>query len=103
MYNKQIEYYFNILRSIEKKKISSQRDLAQQLGFSIGKINYCIKALKEKGLVKISNFNSSKKKRSYAYIITLKGLKEKSRLTIEFMKKKSQEYEELKKDLENQI
>lgn len=103
MYNKQIEYYFNILRSIEKKKISSQRDLAQQLGFSIGKINYCIKALKEKGLVKISNFNSSKKTRSYAYIITLKGLKEKSRLTIEFMKKKSQEYEELKKDLENQI
>jgi biotin operon repressor len=61
MYNKQIEYYFNILRSIEKKKISSQRDLAKQLGFSIGKINYCIKALKEKGLVKISNFNSSKK------------------------------------------
>lgn len=101
MHNKNLEYYFDILRIIEKKPISSQRDLSNQLGFSIGKINYCIKALKEKGLIKMSNFKSSQKKSGYSYILTLKGLKEKSRLTINFMKKKIQEYEELKKDLEN--
>ena len=101
MRNKNLEYYFDILRIIEKKPISSQRDLSNQLGFSIGKINYCIKALKEKGLIKMSNFKSSQKKSGYSYILTLKGLKEKSRLTINFMKKKIQEYEELKKDLEN--
>ena len=63
--------------------------------------SFIFEILKEKGLIKMSNFKSSQKKSGYSYILTLKGLKEKSRLTINFMKKKIQEYEELKKDLEN--
>lgn len=93
--------YFNILRSIVKKPGYTQRQLANHLGFSLGKLNYCLKALKKKGLVKISNFKKNPTKFNYVYILTPKGLTEKTVLTINFMKKKMQEYEELKSEISN--
>ena len=92
--------YFDVLRKIEKQPKSSQRDLAEELGFSLGKLNYCLKALREKGLIKIKNFTKNKNKFNYAYVLTPKGISEKTKLTINFMKRKMYEYEELKKELE---
>ena len=71
------------------------------MGFSLGKLNYCINALKLKGLIKIKNFKNNKNKIKYLYLLTPKGLSKKARLTINFMKIKMIEYEELKKELEN--
>ena len=94
--------HFEVLRKVEKKPKSTQRELAEELGLSLGKLNYCLKALKDKGLIKINNFKQNKKKERYLYILTPKGLVEKSKLTIDFMKRKMQEYDDLKKDLENE-
>ena len=93
---------FELLRKIEKKPFSSQRELAKELGFSLGKLNYCIKALQSKGLIKIKNFNNKKDKVKYLqrYILTAEGISERTRLTINFMKRKMKEYDELKKELE---
>ena len=93
--------HFDVLRGIEKNPKSSQRELAEELGFSLGKLNYCLKALKEKGLIKIENFKKNPKKINYMYILTPRGIKEKTKLTINFMKRKLKEYEELKKNSEN--
>jgi EPS-associated MarR family transcriptional regulator len=93
--------YLNILRKIKDKPESSQRELAQELGLSLGKLNYCLKALKTKGLVKISNFRKNPKKINYIYLITPKGIIEKTKLTMNFMKRKMKEYEELKDELDN--
>ena len=93
--------HFNVLRSINKETDLSQRKLAKNLGFSLGKLNYCLKALKDKGLIKIQNFQRKEKKIQYfQYIITPEGIAERTRLTINFMKRKMQEYDELKKELE---
>ena len=91
--------HFNILRKIEKKPKSTQRELAEQLGFSLGKLNYCLKALQAKGLVKIKNFKKNPKKINYIYTVTPKGISERTKLTIDFMKRKMNEYDELKKEL----
>ena len=97
---KKIENYFEVLREIQKKPDSSQRELAKLLGFSLGKLNYCLRALKDKGLIKIDNFKKREKKIQYfQYIITPAGIAERTRLTVNFMKKKMKEYEELKKEL----
>ena len=98
--NKDTEDHFKVLRSIQKHPNSSQRKLAKELGFSLGKLNYCIKALQEKGLVKIQNFKKNPKKFNYLYVVTPKGIAEKARLTINFMKRKMREYDELKKELD---
>ena len=90
---------FNVLRKISNKPNSSQRELASELGFSLGKLNYCLRALKDKGLVKINNFKKNKNKINYIYILTPKGVAEKTKLTINFMKRKIKEYDELKKEL----
>ncbi len=90
----------NLLRKINKKKYSSQRMLAKDLNFSLGKLNYCLKSLKEKGLIKINNFKKNPKKMNYIYVLTPKGLAEKTKLTISFMKRKMIEYDELKKEIE---
>jgi len=90
---------FNLLRKIEKEPESNQRALARDLGFSLGKLNYCLKALKAKGLVKISNFKKNPKKLNYIYVLTPKGVAAKTKLTINFMKRKFSEYEELQKEL----
>jgi len=91
--------HFNVLRKINSNPNISQRELASNLNLSLGKINYCLKELKKKGLVKIKNFKKSEKKTNYIYILTPKGISEKTRITINFMKRKMQEYEELKKEI----
>ena len=92
--------YLNILRKLDNKPNSSQRELANELGFSLGKLNYCLKALKSKGLIKIKNFRNNKNKINYFFILTPKGISKKARLIVNFMKKKMFEYEELKRELE---
>tara|TARA_B100001027_G_scaffold12088_1_gene7355 strand:- start:275 stop:577 length:303 start_codon:yes stop_codon:yes gene_type:complete len=92
--------HFEVLRKIKSKPNSSQRELANELGFSLGKLNYCLKALKEKGLIKIKNFRRNPNKIGYAYILTPKGLSEKTKLTLNFMKRKMVEYDELKSEIE---
>ena len=91
--------YLNILRKIKDKPETSQRELAEELGFSLGKLNYCLKALKHKGLIKIRNFEKNPNKLKYMYILTPRGISQKTKLTINFMKKKMKEYEELKKEI----
>ena len=91
---------FEVLRKIQKKPKTSQRELAIELGFSLGKLNYCLKALKKKGFVKLQSFQKSENKiRHLQYVVTPKGLVERTRLTINFMKRKMKEYDELKKEL----
>ena len=92
--------HFNVLRIIKNKPEASQRELATQLGFSLGKLNYCLKALKNKGLIKFEYFKKNPKKINYVYILTPKGLSAKTKLTINFMKSKIKEYDELKKEIE---
>tara|TARA_B100000029_G_C17165550_1_gene811281 strand:+ start:167 stop:466 length:300 start_codon:yes stop_codon:yes gene_type:complete len=91
--------HFDILRQIQKKPKSTQRELAEELGFSLGKLNYCLKALQVKGFVKIKNFKKNPNKFNYIYVLTPKGISEKTKLTINFMKRKMHEYDELKKEL----
>ena len=93
--------HFNVLRKIQQKPESSQRELAEDLGFSLGKLNYCLKALKVKGLVKIKNFKKNPNKLNYIYILTPKGVSEKTKLTLNFMKRKMKEYDELRKEIKN--
>ena len=91
--------HFDVLRRIEKSPESSQRELAGKLGFSLGKLNYCLKALQVKGLVKIENFKKNPKKINYIYVLTPKGISQKTKLTVNFMKRKMREYDELKAEL----
>jgi len=91
---------FNVLRKISGKPKSTQRELARDLGFSLGKLNYCLKSLKDKGLVKITNFKKNPDKIRYFYVLTPKGAVEKTKLTINFMKRKMKEYDQLKKELD---
>ena len=90
---------FNVLRKIKSKPEYTQRELAYELGFSLGKLNYCLKALKIKGLIKINNFQKNPNKFGYVYMLTPKGIATKTKLTLNFMKRKIKEYEELKKEL----
>ncbi len=91
---------FDILRKLDKKNSFTQRSLANELGFSLGKLNYCLKELKKKGLIKINNFKNNNNKLGYMYILTPSGVKAKTKLTINFMKRKMKEYDELKKEFE---
>ena len=91
--------HFELLRKIDKNPQLSQRRLAEELGLSLGKLNYCLKALKYKGYVKIKNFQKNPNKINYLYVLTPKGATEKTKLTIKFMKRKLKEYDELKKEL----
>ena len=97
---KEDQEYLEILRKINKDPRSSQRVLSKDLGMSLGKLNYCLRALKDKGLVKINNFKKKENKISYLqYVITPKGISERTKLTLNFMRKKMKEYDELKKEL----
>lgn len=93
---------FNTLRKITRNPRSSQRKLASNLGFSLGKLNYCLNALRAKGLVKLKNFKNNKNKVGYTYLLTPKGISEKTKLTIRFMKLKMSEYDELREELNNE-
>ena len=102
MNNKFKKEHFGILRKISKNSEISQRDLANDLELSLGKINYCLGELKNKGLIKIKNFKKHKNKAQYLYLLTPKGIAEKTDLTVKFMKLKMKEYDELKNEFENQ-
>ncbi len=89
-----------ILKLLDAQPQMSQRDLAQAMGVSLGKANYCLKALMEKGLVKFGNFRKNPDKRQYAYLLTPAGLEDKTRITLRFLKRKVAEYEALEKEIE---
>ena len=91
MEDKDNQDHFEVLRKIQKKPDTTQRELAGELGFSLGKLNYCIKALQEKGLLKLENFKKNPKKINYFYVLTPKGIAEKTKLTVNFMKRKMME------------
>ena len=90
---------FEILRNLDDKGSETHRNLSDKLGFSLGKLNYCLKYLKNHGLIKVSRFKKSKNKLKYMYVLTPRGLKARSKLTIDYMKLKMKEYDELKKEL----
>ena len=92
--------HFEVLRKINLNPEATQRKLASELNFSLGKLNYCLKALKAKGLIKLKNFRENPKKMQYFYVLTTKGISEKTNLTVKFMKRKMKEYDELKKEIE---
>ena len=89
-----------LLKLLQEQPQMSQRDLAQAMGVSLGKANYCLKALMEKGLVKLGNFRRNPDKQEYAYLLTPAGLEEKTRITLAFLKRKVAEYEALEKEIE---
>ena len=91
--------HFDVLRRIQKNPKSSQRELAEELGFSLGKLHYCLKALQQKGFVKIENFKKNPNKLNYFYALTPKGIAAKTKLTLNYMKRKMREYDELKQEL----
>ena len=96
---------FETLRQIDRSNVNSQRKMAKNLGFSLGKLNYCLNSLKEKGFIKLKNFSKSKNKLGYSYILTPRGFTQKLKLTINYMHRKMREYDELKmevKKLNNQ-
>tara|TARA_Y100000294_G_C8537611_1_gene329761 strand:- start:111 stop:413 length:303 start_codon:yes stop_codon:yes gene_type:complete len=95
------EDHFKILRKIKKNPESTQRELAEMLGFSLGKLNYCLRAQRIKGLIKIKNFSNNSNKINYIYVLTPKGIATKTKLTINFMKKKMKEYDKLKSEIKD--
>jgi EPS-associated MarR family transcriptional regulator len=94
------EVRYKLFRLLEANPHLSQRDVARELGVSLGKVNYCLKALMEKGWVKATNFKNSKSKSAYMYFLTPRGIEEKASLTARFLQWKMQEYEELKAEIE---
>ena len=97
-YDQKDEEYFNIIRKISKSSSLSQRKISSELGISLGKVNYCLKSLKDRGFIKIQNFKKSKNKIKYLYVLTPRGFKEKAIITTRFMRQKMKEYDELKKE-----
>ena len=91
----------NILRKLQNSPNATQRQIAKDLGLSLGKLNYCLKALRQKGYVKIKNFKKNKNKINYIYVLTPKGIETRIKLTIKFMKRKFIEYDELKKEIKD--
>lgn len=92
--------HFRIMRILQENPDITQRELADQLGMSVGGLNYCLKALIEKGLVKMKNFASSKNKFGYVYVLTPTGIAEKASITHRFLKRKMDEYEALKTEID---
>lgn len=93
------EMHYKLLRLIEANPEMSQRDAARELGISLGKVNYCLQALMRKGLVKAANFKNSQNKAAYIYLLTQRGLKQKTSLTMHFLQIKMQEYERLRAEI----
>jgi len=97
----QEDTYFRVMRILQEKPDSTQRELAEKLGLSVGGLNYCIKALMDKGWVKMQNFQNSKNKFKYVYLLTPQGINERVALTSRFLDRKMQEYEALKAEIES--
>lgn len=91
---------FRVMRLLQENPEMSQRDIAAAVGISVGGVHYCLNALIDKGLVKLGNFSAAQDKRRYAYILTPKGLSEKAALTSRFLKRKMEEYEALKEEID---
>ncbi|HMC13168.1 MAG TPA: MarR family EPS-associated transcriptional regulator [Gallionellaceae bacterium] len=91
---------YGLLKTLENDPSLSQRDLAKRLGISLGKVNFCLNALVEKGCLKVKNFRNSGNKLAYAYLLTPRGVEEKARITVHFLKYKVQEYERLRSEIE---
>lgn len=96
----QEDSYFKVIRILQENPDFTQRELAEKLGVSVGGLNYCLKALMEKGLVKMKNFANSKNKFGYVYVITPTGIAHKMTITLSFLRRKSDEYEALKAETE---
>ncbi|WP_024460061.1 MarR family EPS-associated transcriptional regulator [Marinimicrobium sp. LS-A18] len=94
------EYRYKVLKLLDDNPELTQRQLAKSLGISLGKVNYCLKALIEKGMIKASNFRNSQNKQAYAYLLTRRGIEAKTRLTAEFLKIKIAEHQALKREIE---
>jgi EPS-associated MarR family transcriptional regulator len=94
------EYRYRILKMLEADPQASQRRIADELGISLGKVNYCLQKLIDKGLVKVNNFRNSANKRAYLYLLTPKGIEEYAKVTVRFLQVKLSEYEILKRELE---
>ena len=90
---------YGLLKTLEANPGLSQRDLAKRLGISLGKVNFCLNALIEKGCLKVNNFRNSDNKLAYAYLLTPHGVEEKARITVNFLKYKMQEYEQLRAEI----
>jgi EPS-associated MarR family transcriptional regulator len=96
----QEDTHFRVLRLLQDNPKLTQRELAQELGVSLGAVNFCLKALLEKGAIKIQNFHNSKRKLAYAYLLTPKGIAQKAAITARFLQRKMAEYERLKAEIE---
>lgn len=94
------EVRFKLFRLLEANPRASQRELARDLGISLGKVNYCLKALLDMGLLKVTNFKNSNNKMAYMYLLTPRGIQEKAEVTASFLKRKLQEHEALKDEIE---
>ncbi len=94
------EIHLKVLRQLEENPDITQRELAQQLGVSLGKANYCLKALIDKGFVKARNFKNSDNKRAYLYVLTPRGIEEKSRISVSFLRRKMEEFEALRDEID---
>ena len=92
---------FRVLRLLEKNPDLTQRELAEKLGISVGGLNYCLKALMQKGLVKMRNFAHSKNKFGYVYTLTPSGIAERAAITHRFLRRKMEEYESLKTEIDS--
>jgi EPS-associated MarR family transcriptional regulator len=92
--------HLRLLRLLEARSDLSQRDLARELGMSLGKVNYCLKALIDRGLVKVRNFRDSRNKLGYAYLLTPRAIDNKSTIALHFLKRKVDEYEKLRAEIE---
>lgn len=90
---------YGLLKTLENNPDLSQRDLAKRLGVSLGKINFCLNALIEKGCLKVNNFRNSRNKLTYTYLLTTRGVEEKARMTVEFLQIKMHEYERLRAEI----
>jgi len=95
------DLHFKLLKTIDDKPSISQRELAKELGVSLGSVNYCLKALIDIGHIKFENFNGNPNKLGYLYLLTKKGLMEKASLTVGFLNRKKLEYEALKKEIDS--
>ncbi|MFH1675081.1 MAG: MarR family EPS-associated transcriptional regulator [Pseudomonadota bacterium] len=93
------EIHYRLLKLVGKDRRFTQRDMAKEMGISLGKVNYCLSELAKKGLIKITRFKSAKNKVPYTYILTPKGMKEKAELTVEFLKIKISEYNEIRRQI----
>lgn len=90
---------FKVMRLLQENPEMTQREIAEEIGISLGGVNYCLRALVDKGLIKIHNFQSSRNKLGYVYLLTPKGIAQKSVMTAQFLKRKIREYEELKNEI----